>query len=263
MRTLLAVLLNCAFAFLVQGRGMLPPPTYQQMFDQADLVAIAEPISTNDTTERCLLPNIFPDIQVIGVETEFVVQTMLKGDKSATKKFVLHHYREVKPIARRNGPWLIAFKPTDAESFLLFLKKETDGRFAPIYNQTDPGRCGFVPEHIIDLIVIAQPVSPKEQTEATTLPNTTPRVHLAGFETEFAVHEVLKGDKSEKKFVLHHYEEVRRDGWNSSTPYPFRIEFKPERDHLYLLILKKEAEGRFAPIGHPGISVIRLASAPQ
>jgi len=90
-----------------------------------------------------------------------------------------------------------------------------------------------------------------------------------GYQTEFTVQEVLKGDNTAKKFVLHHYERIGQDGWNSNTPDPFRIDFKPEVDRWYLLILKQEAEGRFAPIPRgggetlsDGFPVIRLGIAP-
>src|SRR5229473_1840482 len=92
MKPLLALLLICALPFAAEARPV-SWLSYQQMFDQADLVALAQPIATNATAEQTLLPNIRPPINVVGVETRFAVQTMLKGDKS-TKEFVLHHYSE-------------------------------------------------------------------------------------------------------------------------------------------------------------------------
>lgn len=243
MKKLLAVLLVCGFTVMAQGR-MVRFLTYQQMFEQADLIAIAQPISTKDTAEQSVLPNISPEIPVVGVETEFVVQMKLKGSIKATEKFVLHHYREAKHAVYVNGPELVAFNPANKESFLLFLKKETDGCFAPINGQTDPGLCGIFPSDLIDLIVIAKPVSKKEQTEETTEPNWKPTVHLAGYQTEFEVQEMLKGEKEMKKFVLHHYERINIPS--------LTIDFEPERDRLYLLFLKKEVEGRFAPITRRG-----------
>jgi len=243
MKKLLAVLLVCGFTVMVQGR-LVRISSYQQMFEQADLIAIAQPISTKDTAEQSVLPNISPEIPVIGVETEFVVQMKLKGSIKATEKFMLHHYRETKHTVYMNGPELVSFNPANKESFLLFLKKETDGRFAPINGQTDPGLCGIFPSDLIDLIVIARPVSKKEQTEETTEPNVEPTAHLAGYQTEFEVQEVLKGEKKTKKFVLHHYERINIPS--------LAIDFEPQRDRSYLLFLKKEADGRFAPITRRG-----------
>ena len=223
------------------------PPTYQQMYDQADLVAIAQPIATNTTPEQMLLPNISPDIPVAGVETQFAVQTLLKGDKAATTRFILHHYREVKHVNYMNAPELVAFQPTNREPFLVFVKKEADGRFAPIYNQTDPGMAGIESMRIIDLIAIAKPVTPKIQTDKKMLPGVTPVVQLMGYQTEFAVTEVLAGDPTTKRIVLHHYERL-------SDYQCIQIDFQPDTERLYLLILKKDAQGQYGPISRFGVS---------
>lgn len=75
----------------------------------------------------------------------------------------------------------------------------------------------------------------------------TPNGHLAGYETEFAVQEVLKGEKTMQKVVLHHYERT-----GDEIPNGLKTDFKPQRDRLYLLLLKMESPGRFGPISHPG-----------
>jgi hypothetical protein len=242
--------------------------SYQELFAKSDLVVIAKPLSTHDLTEQTVLPDIGPDVHVVGLSTKFAVRLVIKGDKSV-KRIVLHHYRLENPKElMMNGPLLVSFDPAEMKSFLLFLKKEADGRFEPINGQTDPGVCG-IPADIIDLIVIAKPVSAKKQVDETTWPGQSPPVHLVGYQTEFTVQEVLKGDNTAKKFVLHHYERTGQDGWNSNRPDPFRIDFKPEVDRWYLLILKQEAEGRFAPIPRgggemlpDGFPVIRLGIAP-
>jgi len=248
--------------------------TYQQMFDQADLIAFAQPVSTNATAEQTVLPGIGPPIRMVGVETKFAVETLLKGNK-ATKEFVLHHYRDVRPAIYFNGPDLVAFSPGGDEAYLLFLKNEADGRFAPINGQTDPGECGILPSNLIDLVAIAQPVSAKQQTEETTWnelyrgrSTATPNVHLVGYQTEFAVQKVLKGEKTTQKFVLHHYERTGDD-----IPSSIKTDFKPQRDRLYLLLLRMESAGRFGLITRPGtygeelnptgFSVIRLENAAQ
>jgi len=257
MKALFPVLLMYSLTFTAQGRIMSPLPTYQEMFDQADLVTIALPVSTNDTPERMNLPNVSPDIPVIGIETEFVVQTVLKGDK-AMKKFVLHHYRQTVPKRYGNGPpGLVSFDPTNRKSVLLFLKKEPDGRYAPINGQTDPDMAGILPADRIDLIAIAKPLSTKEETEQADQ-----ITHLTGYQTKFGVQEVLMGDKATKNFVLHHYE----------RPFPHgSIDFNPQPDQLYLLFLRKDADGRYAPVTRPGefgaetiaqgFSVVRLDNA--
>lgn len=121
--------------------------SYQELLDQSDLVVIAAPTGTSDTPEQIDLPGIAVagadnqprGLPVIGVETRFRVSAVLKGGKALTQ-FVLHHYREARPEAvSSNGPALVAFDPVKTGSFLLFLVREADGRYAPTSGQTDPG----------------------------------------------------------------------------------------------------------------------------
>jgi hypothetical protein len=114
--------------------------TYQEMLDQSDLVVIARPVATKNTPERTILPHIAPDVHVLGVETDFEVSAVLKGGKDS-KKFAMHHYNLLKPDKPMiDGPSLFSFEPKDKQkpSFLLFLVREPDGRYAPVTGQTDP-----------------------------------------------------------------------------------------------------------------------------
>ena len=110
--------------------------TYQQMLDKSDLVVIATALETKDTTERSKL---LGDVDVVGVETEFVIRVTLKGRKEI-RNFVLHHYREEPDDASiANGPALIRIPPGPRHpDFLMFLRQEKDGRYAPVTGQTDP-----------------------------------------------------------------------------------------------------------------------------
>src|SRR5262249_721205 len=106
--------------------------TYQEMLEKSDLVVIANPnTKTVDTPEQAFIPNVMQQdkdgrqskVKSIGVETVFVVATVLKGDKTI-KKFTLHHYRERDSGVSMNGPMLVFFDPSDASnrhSYLLFL----------------------------------------------------------------------------------------------------------------------------------------------
>lgn len=108
------------------------------MNDQADLVVIAKPVITTNTTEKATLPGISPNIPVIGNETRFEVRLVLKGDKNL-KTIVLHHYQLANPNQPLlNGPMLAEFDPKQHYSFLLFLRRDTDGRYSPVTGQTDP-----------------------------------------------------------------------------------------------------------------------------
>jgi hypothetical protein len=122
--------------------------TYQEMLQKADLVVMAEWVSTKDTDERTTLPDTRPPVKVFGVTTEFEVSVVFKGGKDV-QKLGLHHYRfqyedeALRPFA----PQLIRIlEPVRRDGvdypgggkFLLFLVREKDGRYAPVTGQTDP-----------------------------------------------------------------------------------------------------------------------------
>jgi hypothetical protein len=119
---------------------------YDRLTKEADAIVIATPLSAHDTAERTTLPNIVRTdtnkvrsaIPAIGVETRFTILSVLKGDTNTTD-IVFHHLREAeKPSAQDNGPGLVTFDPKEKKRFLLFLKRESDGRYAPLTGQTDP-----------------------------------------------------------------------------------------------------------------------------
>lgn len=112
--------------------------SYQELYDQSDLVVIAKPTSVQDTTEEAVLPNISPDVHVVGLSTEFEISVVMKGEKSV-KKATLHHYRLADPKRLMdNAPNIASFDPKQHTRFLLFLHREPDGRFSPVSGQTDP-----------------------------------------------------------------------------------------------------------------------------
>ncbi|HUD46219.1 MAG TPA: hypothetical protein VMR33_05290, partial [Candidatus Baltobacteraceae bacterium] len=116
--------------------------SYQDLLDKSDLVVIATPTANNDTMERNL-PG-FESQPVIGVDTRFAVSAVIKGDK-ALKDFVLHYYRPGPGgMVVPNGPTFVYFVVSEKPSvrrrtYILFLHREADGRYAPVVGQTDPG----------------------------------------------------------------------------------------------------------------------------
>jgi hypothetical protein len=259
--------INAAVLLLVSAGIISARPvnylSFQERLDKSDLIVVAKPISTQEKAEQAVSPDFAPGT-VVGLSTEFEVSLVVKGDKSL-KRIVLHHYKFAKPEYEDpvDGLGLVSFDPAKKKSYLLFLKKEADGRFAPINGQLDPDLCGVRPAENIDMIVTARPISAKKPADKLVLPGQPP-MPLMGYQTEFAVQEVLKGDKSLKKFVLHHYERGGKE-WAVNT-----IDFKPDPDQLYLLFLKKEGDGRFVPIPEgdgettdTGFPVARLGRAAQ
>ena len=69
------------------------------------------------------------------------VQAVLKGEKKDLKELVLYHLRE--PAAEGdapavNAPMLVTFDAKGKRRYLLFLKRDADGRYASVTGQTDP-----------------------------------------------------------------------------------------------------------------------------
>lgn len=110
--------------------------TYQAMYEKADLVVIAKPMSTSQSEEKALLPNFSPETRVIELQTMFSVGVVLKGAK--TDNLQLHHFRLVNPYQFAvAGPSLIEFEPTQPHSYLMFLSFEQDGSYSPATGQAD------------------------------------------------------------------------------------------------------------------------------
>jgi len=140
------LLLSAIAARPLEARFSVGGQPFQKMLAEADLVVIATVTKTKDTSERKKLididvvnttaPEQLQD-QVIGVETEFVVRLTFKGSKGV-ERFVLHHYRWNLDEVVANGPNFIRIPTQRHGTFLMFLRKESDGRYAPFTGQFDP-----------------------------------------------------------------------------------------------------------------------------
>ncbi len=118
---------------------------YDKMVADANLVVIATPVSTKELAEKVNLPDVQwnnQPIRVVGMETTFEVSVCFKGKLSKKNKprIVLHHYRLVDPRLAEvpNAVQLLRFKPGDRSQYLMFLKRDKDGRYIPFNGQTDP-----------------------------------------------------------------------------------------------------------------------------
>ncbi len=141
MKKIILGLYIVATAFVADAR-VISVWSRQQLSDKADLVVIAKPLATKDTPEATNpLSYGYP---LAGLSTEFEISLVVKGDKDM-KKLVLHHYRlKEQDIPTVNGPSLVSFDPKQGSSFLLYLRREADGRFAPVSGQYDPGEDAVV-----------------------------------------------------------------------------------------------------------------------
>jgi hypothetical protein len=137
----------CLFTLcLIASTNMLPARgvrswPYQELMDKADLVVIATPMTNSETKEHINPPD-FAGMPVVGIETTFKVSSVIKGDK-ATPNFVLHYYRPTSWIAA-DAPTFIYF-PISSDpmfihrTYILFLHRESDGRYASVVGNSDPG----------------------------------------------------------------------------------------------------------------------------
>jgi hypothetical protein len=146
MKSLCSLMLAAAFLLgftCIAAARVVHIWSYQELIEKSDLVVIATPTVNNDTREHIDLPD-FDGQRVIGVETRFAVSAVLKGDKTL-KDIVLHHYRpNPDGVMVPNGPSFVHFAISDKlsilrKTYILFLHRETNGRYAPVVGQADPG----------------------------------------------------------------------------------------------------------------------------
>jgi hypothetical protein len=283
IRSPLACFLFVAIGFVFNAEARITKAWRdQEVFDKADLVVIAQVVATKDSDERSTILTH----NVIGVLSEFKTQLILKGEKSI-KSFQLHYYKlasksDAQTIA--NGPALIEIPEGKHPTYLLFLMREGDGRYAPATDQTDPaahsvlrlrganGVQGEEPEPQVDearserrwdylamfeeseLVVLAHWRSAQDTDERGILPNTKTKV--VGVTTVFEATVVLKGPKDGNKIALHHYRfQEEGDAFRYFSPQLLRIIEPVNRDGRYspgggefLLFLVRESDGRFAPV---------------
>lgn len=141
----------CLSALALAGASTVPVfarpvlfRNYDQLTAEAELVVIAAPTAVCELPERSDLAHIAPAMRAIGMETTFEISALLKGELRSPpggkpKTLVLHHYRlpaSTAPIP--NGPGLVSFDPKDRKQYLMFLKREPDGRYQALSGQTDP-----------------------------------------------------------------------------------------------------------------------------
>jgi hypothetical protein len=143
MKTIISSFFILAATTFVTDAREIDSPDLRTIDKTVDVIAVAKPISTTDTYERTNLPQISPDVHVIGLSSEFEVVFVLKGDTNLTK-LVVHHYRLVNANERMiDGPSLASFDPKESERYLLFLRHEPDGRYAPS-DQVDPAETSIL-----------------------------------------------------------------------------------------------------------------------
>jgi hypothetical protein len=139
MRLLILALASLATWASTAEARVVPAWPYDKLLADADLVVIGRAVSSADTGET------LPDNswgKLLGVETSFQPQAVLKGKLAGNKLTVLHYRLEGK-LMPPNGPMLVSFrraadKTKGGPDYLLFLKRRADGRYEPVTGQIDP-----------------------------------------------------------------------------------------------------------------------------
>ena len=113
--------------------------TYQELFDQADLVIAARPSRSRDAhaDERHWAA---PASNLVAVITDFEIDGIMKGDRSL-KRCSLYHFRFDKLHEEDvlfNPPGLVGFEPKSHDAYLMFLQKQSDGTYRAMSGQMDP-----------------------------------------------------------------------------------------------------------------------------
>jgi hypothetical protein len=70
-----------------------------------------------------------------------------------------------------------------------------------------------------DIIVVAKPVATRDTEEKTILPHISPDIPVVGLSSEFEIIANLKGDKSPKELVVHHYRLANPDRPMLNAPW--------------------------------------------
>jgi hypothetical protein len=114
--------------------------TEQQIADKSDLIVMAKVVEVRDTGVQTTIPNIARGnvpIAAVEMEATFDVSAVLKGTHEKPT-LVLVYLRQAKHEASRGEPELLGFEAGDKREYLLFLKREADGRYSAVVGQTDP-----------------------------------------------------------------------------------------------------------------------------
>jgi hypothetical protein len=112
---------------------------YEGLIKKSDLIVVAKPTKNRITQEKLSkIDNIELKKPAIGIETTFLREGILKGTIKK-KEFVLHHYQVDEMYRKLGFPFLLRLNPKDKTRYLLFLKKEEDGRYAPLSGFANPG----------------------------------------------------------------------------------------------------------------------------
>jgi hypothetical protein len=143
MRTFLTLILSLCLVFKSHSRVVIEWG-FDQLKDKANAVLVATPTSVTAITNQSTLAG--SKINGIWVETSFRILGVLKGDRTIKEIKLLHLTGANLETKKKNGdfimyvdgPRLLTFEPNSNKQYLMFLQKETDGRYVAVTGQEDP-----------------------------------------------------------------------------------------------------------------------------
>ena len=113
--------------------------TFSELAAKSDVIAVAAWIQTTNTDVRTTITeNISPGLPSVELNTDFKVLTVFKGNESLSR-ITLVHYRL--DTDRLQGGCINCGTHLDfggGPVYLLFLKQDPDGRYAPTSGQVFP-----------------------------------------------------------------------------------------------------------------------------
>jgi hypothetical protein len=127
-------------------RGVKKWP-YKELFENSTLVVVVKPVSERDATatDRAAAPS--RRSYLTGVITSFKVLTVVKGEYKQKDLEILHFRIKDDSSMPGNGPKLVSFIKNRGrgehhvggrDDYMLFLKKDKDGRLGFVSGQFDP-----------------------------------------------------------------------------------------------------------------------------
>ncbi len=275
----------------------------EKVMGRAELVVIARAVSTKDTSEKTKLPDL--KVNVTGVETEFDTCLVLKGPKTINR-FRFHYYKEDQEtftngpllvgIPRDQHPFYLLFLVKERDGRYTSASDQIDPADTSVFRLRGATGPRPPPDPIVgtgerrsttdqswtyqtmfdkaDLVVQAKWTKTKATDERRALPDFIPWMQVIGVTTDFEIEWVFKGPSDVKNVALHHYRLEDRDDdlWHFSPRFVrVRVPQTRDGDHYpgggeFLLFLKREADGRYAPVTgqiDPAVTSVLLLDFPS
>jgi hypothetical protein len=110
--------------------------TYEAMYEKADLIVVAKPVSVSQPDEATSLPDISPKMRFYELKAAFVVSIALKGTNPETLQLRYVKLANPEQFALA-GPSLVQFDPAQRHSYLMFLSLDPGGSYSPVTGQTN------------------------------------------------------------------------------------------------------------------------------